>query len=125
MFSEQERAKKIRDKQKSTPRHSPQVRRLSERLLAHDLRSDVTAGAEETGPRDLVDVTRLLVEPNVWHLWWWLFCFVLLFRATVAWRGRDNNATKCPFNTHDSLSVHAWYVCNLVLISFVCDGDVV
>lgn len=47
---------------------SPQIRRLSERLLAHDLRSDVAAGAEQTGPWNLVDVSGLLVETHVRHL---------------------------------------------------------
>ena len=37
-------------------------------MLVHDLRGDVTASAEQPGPRDFVDVPRLLVEPNIRYL---------------------------------------------------------
>lgn len=47
---------------------SPKVRRLSERLLAHDLRGDVAASSKETRPRDFVDVARLLVESDIGDL---------------------------------------------------------
>lgn len=76
----------------------PEVCRLAEGLLPHDLGCDVTASSEQPRPWNLVDVACLLVKAHVWHLAphdsTFLLFFICYFWGAFSNNGRTGGASR-------------------------------